>query len=636
MRPFLKPLHGLLPKSTYELGELTVIGRSEACDISLPFDGISRRHCVIARRGPSYVLMDQASRNGTEVNGKKVLEHVLSSGDRVLIGPYELEFVHDNATERRVDFDEILVEGVNITGANAALSELSATSRPDLLFKALQKFQLVLRMNDAIAQASDGNELFNVLLEQLFLVIPAERGAVLLGNNAEDVRAVAVRTKQGTDERIPISRTLVRRMFTQREALLVLNLATDKRLESKSLITQGVRSVLCAPLIYDGMVVGAVQLDSARIGVFAQEDLQILVGVARQAALAFERSRLIERIRADVTTRINLERYLSKEAVMALNQETRAQGLLGKVGQKRRLVLLFSNLRGFHDMATRVDARYLLETMNEYFARMADHVFRYGGTLDKFVGSGVMAFWGAPQRYDDAAARAVACAIDMQASLVELNAMRSARGQMPLIISVGVHAGEAVVGSIATDRRYDYTAIGPAVTFASHVVGAAQPGEILVSGEVHQELGASAGGEWRLPVPMKGVAKPVALFSLRTLRASPISPGLAKDHRATLRVQTAIAITLSSAKNLSEAHGTMRDVSLKGAGIVIALSEGEDIAEGATIEIACALDGQAFKLAAVVRRVNRVGTEVGNVVHLGVEWTTLDAHARAAIDRLVG
>src|SRR5690606_8039904 len=102
--------------------------------------------------------------------------------------------------------------------------------------------------------------------------------------------------------------------------------------------------------------------------------------------------------------------------------------------------------------------------------RMVDHVFRYGGTLDKFIGGGLMAFWGAPHEHDDDSARAVGCALDMQATLVELNAMRSARGQTPLQMSVGIHVGDAVVGSICSDRRYDYTAIGPAVSFASHVM----------------------------------------------------------------------------------------------------------------------------------------------------------------------
>lgn len=625
MRPSLKALHGLLPKQSYQLGETTVIGRSDACDIFLPFDGISRRHCVIARRGPRYVLMDPGSRNGTEVNGQKVQEHVLKHGDRVLIGPYELEFVHENALENRISFDEGAVIGVDLTSANAGIGALSAQSNPEHLFRALQKFQLVLKMNETISNVSEAGDLFQVLLDQLFSVLPAERGVVLLGSTAEEVRVAAVRTKEGSQDPVPISRTLVARLYKEREGLLVLNLPMDKRLQSKSLITQGVRSIVCAPLVYDGMTVGVVQLDSRQIGAFAPEDLHIVSGIARQAAVMLERSRLVDRLREDVAWRVSLERTFPREIVAALSTaDARAQGV-GKVGQKRRVAILCSHLRGFNDMAARVDARYLLDAINEYFVRMVDQVFHHGGTLDKFLGSGIMAFWGAPQKHEDDTARAVACALDMQSALVELNAMRAARGQMPFIMSIGVHAGEAVIGSLQSDRRFDYTVLGGTVAFAGHVMGLAQHGEVLVSQDVQRELGDAAGGEWRLPVAIKGVAQPVPLFSLRTLRTA----ALASEKRTVPRALTALDVTVG------DGRGTMKDLSAQGAGLVITVPEGDTIAAGAAITVEFALGAERLACRATVKRINRVGTEWGNVFHLGVEWEALDGAAKAAIDAVI-
>jgi class 3 adenylate cyclase len=176
--------------------------------------------------------------------------------------------------------------------------------------------------------------------------------------------------------------------------------------------------------------------------------------------------------------------------------------------------VLFADVVSFTPFAERAEPEKVVEFLNELFTVLTEVVFRHEGTVDKFIGDAIMAFFGAPNAMEDHAARAVACAEDMQ-RFVEASApeWRDKYG-IEVRLAVGVNTGEAIVGNLGSEARMDYTAIGDVVNVAARLEALARPGQTLVTGET----AASAGDAFDFrPIgehPLRGKQQPVAILEL--------------------------------------------------------------------------------------------------------------------------
>ena len=180
--------------------------------------------------------------------------------------------------------------------------------------------------------------------------------------------------------------------------------------------------------------------------------------------------------------------------------------------ESREITVMFSDIRGFTALSEVARAEDIVALLNSYFSKQVEVIFRHGGTLDKFIGDAIMAFWGAPITNADHARKAVDAAIDMSTALQELRGQLGELGA-DLEIGIGIHTGRAVVGFIGSNDRLDYTVIGDTVNLASRIEGMTKGiARILVSQGVRDAVGDAY--DWRDcgSHHVKGREMPVRLF----------------------------------------------------------------------------------------------------------------------------
>lgn len=168
----------------------------------------------------------------------------------------------------------------------------------------------------------------------------------------------------------------------------------------------------------------------------------------------------------EANAKIMMERFLAPELV---NELLTAKNLPVSGGKTQNITLLFADIRGFTAMAEKHSPERVVEFLNDYLSTMTEIIFAHNGTVDKFIGDAVMAFFGAPRPTGKDEENAMRAAAAMTQALPVIAARHP--GMTPLAIGIGIHTGEAIVGNIGSERRLDYTAIGDAVNLASRIEG---------------------------------------------------------------------------------------------------------------------------------------------------------------------
>jgi adenylate cyclase len=267
------------------------------------------------------------------------------------------------------------------------------------------------------------------------------------------------------------------------------------------------------PLMHEGELYGAVWLDSELMARFGPQDLELVTAVANQAALFIANTLLSHKIEHETRTRERLSRLLSPNVA---EQVVRGEVDVKQGGMFVPWCTVFnSDIRGFTRMSEGTPPALMIDMLNEYFELMVELVFRHEGTLDKFMGDGLMALWGVPFAHADDPQRAVRCALAMMEALGPFNEARARRGVFPFEIGIGIHAGPLVAGYVGSSRALSYTVIGDTANTSARLCAIAGPGQILVTEPVAAALGGELPVVELAPAQLKGKEQPVRVFAVR-------------------------------------------------------------------------------------------------------------------------
>lgn len=517
------------------------LGRAGDNGIVLNDFSVSRRHALFRMEGGRWWVADQQSTNGLKVNGSFVEKAALKAGDVLSVGAFTLN-VREEVKARSLEEASLGDPGATfvrsiadfnkdfqldaVEGARVDLSATLLGRRVPASEKREKIFEILVQVAKTLIVARAVGEILETVVDLLFGLLPAERAAVvLLDDKGRPVPMLArQKGKKGLEAAEPFSHTIVETVVRQRVAVLTSDAQTDGRFESgQSIRIQQIRSAMCVPLWNQDHVIGALHVDTPlKVGSFTAEDLDLLTALGNFAAVAIERARLQGRIEREERIRERLSRYHSPAVVEEIASESAA---LEKV-RTRPVSVLFADIVGFTTLAETMTPEALSRFLSTVFTFAADAVFAQGGTLDKFIGDAVMAFFGAPIPQADHPRRAIAAAARIIEAALVWNAERAGRGEAPVAIRIGINTGNAVVGDIGSDQRVDYTVLGNTVNVAARLEEqVAGPNEIVVGGETARLAGDEFAFEPLGEVKLKGLTKGLPAYRVKLDRKGvPVRP----------------------------------------------------------------------------------------------------------------
>ncbi|HKS95882.1 MAG TPA: adenylate/guanylate cyclase domain-containing protein [Terriglobia bacterium] len=498
------------------------LGRAESSDLILDHPSVSRHHArLILGPGDLATVSDLGSLNGVLVNDQPVREHRLKDQERISIGAYELRYDAVPEPILEIAADPAIAARVAKLLAPQAPKPREPEPERASLERENRLLKLLLQVDNAVSSAADSETVVRRVMELVFQMEHVERGLVMLADQQHGFKP-ALLLYRNPKSRLPaaadpstvvLSRRVMERVTRERQPLLIRNVTQDADFQdSESLRLSGVRSAMCAPLLVGDRLLGIFYVDClSKPLAFDRDQLEIFAVIGAETALRLDNACAYEELSRRELERRALERFLSSSVVdRVLADPLRLR--LG--GETQTATILFSDLRGFTRIAEKTAPEKLVERLNEFFSEMTEVVFSNGGTLDKYLGDGIMALFGAPLPRPDDARRAVKTAIEMQLALVGLNRTWERRELEPLAMGIGISTGEVTAGNVGSPQRMDYTVIGDAVNVAARLCSSAAAGQILTSEASFHALDGSFESKAVAPVPIKGHAAPVEVYEI--------------------------------------------------------------------------------------------------------------------------
>ncbi|WP_414544943.1 adenylate/guanylate cyclase domain-containing protein [Nostoc sp. CCY0012] len=516
------------------------IGRLPECDLYLPFGGVSRRHARLVKTGQGmWTIEDVGSKNGTQVN-QTLISHAqeLHHGDIIWLGNVNLvvlfanpgtELMHQQTVAAGTSEPRTIFRNVKQLQQQWIEAD-SKDGEPSNKDKTIARLKDLVDIAKNLCAAASIEEIFSQVQQVVFRYLDSiDRLALLIDvGGCGQLELVNAGTRDISQQKYLagdsnwISHSICQKVFAEKIAIQSADTHKDERFSGEhSILVKGIRSAMAVPLWDENKVVGVLYAD-AHLSSYhwaddGEEELSFFSALANLVASSVQRWLLADKLKTEEVIRHRLERYHSPGVV----QQLIAIGGLpdGRLAPaESEISILFADLVGFTAISEKLTPTAIAQLLNNLFEEMLQEVFAYGGTLDKYIGDCIMAFFGAPEPQADHADRATAAAKGMLARLERLNANNF--WHEPLQLRIAINSGKAVVGDVGSSQRVDYTALGATINLAARMEAVCPPSECVISEVTYNLLSQSSDFQEMGHHRFKGIDRLVKVYQTKYVHDS--------------------------------------------------------------------------------------------------------------------
>ena len=337
-----------------------------------------------------------------------------------------------------------------------------------------QEMESIKQIGSLLAASTfDMEKVLNHTMDMIQTIINVEAGSLMLLDKDELAFRVAFNIRKDISIdllpalRLKLGQGIAGYSAARGEPVIVRNAGESRHFypDIDRMIGFETRSVLCVPLISMGKVIGVIEVINKLDGEFNDNDLQLLQSIATSVSIALENSRLYQETLSMAANerdiRSMFQKFVPKEIVDKIVHDVSEEKL--EIDELKTLTLMNIDIRGFSVLAKELGPQKTVSILNYFFTAMGEIVFKHHGIVDKYLGDGFLALFGAPVSNIYDADNAVTTALEMKNALAAINEHFSNEIDVPLSIGISIHTGEAVVGNIGFEKKMDYTVIGDSV-----------------------------------------------------------------------------------------------------------------------------------------------------------------------------